>query len=757
MTLIERSIMNRPRNDASDVPSVADTLSSALRAIRQHFWLVAFCTVVSLTLAIVSIVTMTPIYTASATIYIDPRESRGFQEAGGVLLNSDALVVDSEVEILLSSTLAERVVDRLGLALVEETDADTPTLTASLKALFTADAIDESQAGLLSPEDAAKRRAVAAIRRNVDVGRLGNTYVIEITARNRDKKLAAEIANTYTEEYLKSGLEIQAERLTQLNNWSSAALREALSALQLAEAEVNQFRLVNQIDSDGRQVAGSELTEMNNELVKLRSERFQNELMLERIEAFVSDGSADSDVPDIGVEEIAQIRSRILEAEIEYARETATGNKNKLLADVLPRQLEAMKAQLIDQYQRVATQLGKQIQFSIEEEQRLSDRAEALRREVSEMSEKEAKLRELQMKSDSERAVYQVLLTRFHETSDVFAYKSNSARVLTAAHVPPGPSSPQTFKILALGLVGGLFVGLVLTFIREQLDDRIRQPREIEAAGLRFLGAAPMIRGVWFQLRGRRSQNRRDLNMPVLTGGRRRRELARMSYAVDFPLSEFSETVRSIVFDAAASDPSAARAHIVAVTSTSPGEGKSTLAANLAAYFAKQGKRVHLIDFDLKNPSLSRIFAKRRANWTPTEEQSKEPGETAHTGNKRVRDFDFSGHVGKTSASDMIKFISPGTIANYLQSSKENYDVVVVDVGSLSESSDARMCADLADYVVLAVRWGMTPREQFERSLARGLNRTGRSVGAVLTMVPPSAELEKSAAGDQTARRLAVA
>lgn len=757
MTLIERNMLNPPHTEATEGPSVALILSSALKAVRRHFWMLVICVVTCLTLALVAIVTMTPIYTASATIYIDPRESRGFQEAGGILLSSDALVVDSEVEILLSSALAERVVDQLALASVEESEPDKPTFTARLKALFLSETQDEDQTGLLSPEEAAKRNAVTEVQDNIDVGRLGNTYVIEIIAHNTDKQLAAAIANSYTEEYLKSGLEVQAGRLAQLNNWSSAALREAIRALHLAEEEVNQFRLVNQIDSDDQQVESSELVELNSALVRLRNERFNNELMLERVQSFLNEGSADTDVPDVGTEEIALIRSQILEAEIDHARLTASGMKNTLQAGVQTRELDALKAQLIDQYQRIATQLGKQIQFSIDEEQRLEDRGEELRRNVANVSAKEAKLRELQMRADGERAVYQALLTRFHETSDDFAYNSNSARILTPAQVPAGPSSPQTTKILALGLAAGLFVGLVLIFIREQLDDRIRQPREIEAMGLRFIGAVPKIQSVWFRLRGWRGRSHHGQNSPVVAGGRRRREFARMSFAVDFPLSEFSETVRSIVFDATASNPAGKCAQIIAVTSIAPGEGKSTLAANLAAYFAKQGKRVHLIDFDLKNPALSQVFATRRANWDLPEDQNNECSEVALSERKRVPNFDFSGRIEETNMSDMIEFVSPSTIVSYLESFKANYDIVVLDVGSIGESSDARMCADLADYVVLAVRWGLISIEQFERSLARGLNRTGKSVGAVLTMVPSSERLEKSASNDQDARQRAVA
>lgn len=758
MTQIERNMLNPPRNDGPDVPSVAEILTSASKAVRRHVWLVATSAVVCIVLSIAAIVAMTPIYTASSTIYIDPREGRGFQEAGGILLNSDALVVDSEVEILLSSTLAERVVRRLGLDRFPAPDPEpeTPSLTARLRSLLSLDTTQDSQAGVLTPEQAAMRRAVTSILQNIEVGRLGNTYVIELTVSNPDKQLAAEIANTYVDEYLKSGLEAQADRLTQLNSWSSVALREAIDSLQSAEAKVNQFRLDNQIDPDGMQVAGAELAATNSALVALRNQRFQNEVILERVRNFLRDGSTDSDVPDVGDEGIAQIRTEILKAELEYSRVTATGNKNTPQATVLLRDLNAMKTQLVDQYQRIATKLETQIQSSIAEEQRTSERVEALRGEVAEVSQKEAKLSELQMQADGERSVYQALLTRFNETSDVLAYKSNAARVLTAAQVPAGPSSPQTAKILALGLAAGLFIGLVLTFIREQIDNGIRQPSEIEAAGLRYLGAIPTIHEALFRWSWR-GRGRRDLNAPVLTGGRRHRNMARMTFAVDFPLSEFSETVRSIVFDAAGRRRSTEGAQIIAVTSTAPGEGKSTLAANLAAYFARQGTQVHLIDFDLKNPELSRLFANRHVNAALPDEQSVGGRDGMQPGKERPTNFDFSGQSAQAKASDMIEFVSPSTIATYLEGSRANYDVVILDVGSLSESSDARMCAELADYVVLAVKWGMTPVDQFERSLARGLKKSGRSVGAVLTMVPRSEDIERPVADDQNTRRLAVA
>jgi Mrp family chromosome partitioning ATPase len=125
-------------------------------------------------------------------------------------------------------------------------------------------------------------------------------------------------------------------------------------------------------------------------------------------------------------------------------------------------------------------------------------------------------------------------------------------------------------------------------------------------------------------------------------------------------------------------------------------------------------------------------------------------------GDKIIPDFDFSGLSEPTSLSEIIELVSPGSIAQYLDTSKENYDVVILDIGSLAESSDARMVSDLADYVVLAVKWGLTSVEQFERSLARGISRTDRSVGAVLTMVPSSTVLEVST-GEKTQHRLAAA
>ena len=212
------------------------------------------------------------------------------------------------------------------------------------------------------------------------------------------------------------------------------------------------------------------------------------------------------------------------------------------------------------------------------------------------------------MRANGARAVYQALLTRFHETSDDFAYNTSSARVLTAAQVPAGPSAPQSTKILALGLLAGVFLALVAIFLLEQLDNRIRQPRQIEALGLRYIGAVPRMAAVSLPFGLHRLWKQKDINAPALSGGKRQRDIAQLSYAVDFPLSEFSETVRAIVFDAVASNPSTENAQIIAVTSTSPGQGKSTLAANIAAYYAKQGKRAHLIDFDLRHPDLSQVL-----------------------------------------------------------------------------------------------------------------------------------------------------
>lgn len=743
MTLIERNMLTPPHGEGREPPSMAHVLSSAIKAIRRHLWLVAASVGICFILSLISIVVMTPVYKATTTIYIDPRESRGFQEAGGILLSSDALVVDSEVEILMSNALAERVVDKLGLATLdpgEDEEPASPNFTARLKSLFMATE-GADQTGVLSPQDAAKRRAVSKLRSSMEIGRLGNTYVIEITAKHTDKQKVAAIANAYSAEYLTSGLEVQAERLAQLNTWSSTALREAVEELELAEQEVNQFRLVNQIDSGDRQVVSTELSELNIALVTLRNERFDKELLLERVRKVLGDGTTATDVTDFGVAEIEQIRAEILQAEIEVARMTANGTRSSLQASIITGELEAMKSQLALQYERYARELQTQIEFSLAEEKRLSDRGDALRAGVATVSEKEAKLRELQMRANGARAVYQALLTRFHETSDDFAYNTSSARVLTAAQVPAGPSAPQSTKILALGLVAGVFLSLVAIFLLEQLDNRIRQPRQIEALGLRYIGAVPRMSAVSLPFGLHRLWKQKDINAPALSGGKRERGIAQLSYAVDFPLSEFSETVRSIVFDAVASNPSTENAQIIAVTSTSPGQGKSTLAANIAAYYAKQGKRAHLIDFDLRNPDLSQVFATRRV------EGKSEDGSGADAivqPESPVTDFDFSGRVEASNAADMIELINPGTIVKYLESLKADYDVVVLDIGSLSESSDARMCADLADYVVLAVRWGVNTAEQFELSLVRGLNRTGKSVGAVLTMVPPSAELERS-------------
>ncbi|MEM7076240.1 MAG: exopolysaccharide transport family protein [Pseudomonadota bacterium] len=745
VTLIERDLLNPPTGNGNEPPNLRHALTAAANSLRNHFWLLITSVSLCLALAVLSILSTTPVYQATTTIYIDPREAQGFREAGGILLNSDALVVDSEVEILTSYTLAERVVEKLGLDALEPSEEQEPpqvSFTSRLKSLLNPGE-EEGQTVVLSPEQAAMRRAVSQLRQSTEIGRLGNTYVIEITVKNTDKQKVAAIANAYAEEYLASGLEVQAQRLSQLNSWSSTALSEAVESLETAEQNVNEFRLVNQIDAGEQQVVSTELLNLNTALVTLRNERFDDELLLDRITALLADGSAETDLAEVDGVEIQQIRSAILKIELDYARMTVNGTRSSLQAEILAKELEAMKSQLLQQYQRIAQELEAQIEFSLTEEQKLEDRAAALRADVAHVSDREAKLRELQMRANGARAVYQALLTRFHETSDDFAYNTSSARILSVAQVPAGPSAPRTTIILALGLVGGVFLAVVAIFLFEQLDTRIRAPHQIENLGLRYLGAIPRFPKRVFPIGLPWLRGPRAVRAPALTGRRRERELAQLSYAVDYPLSEFSETVRSIVFDAVDRTPGADKAQIIVVTSTTPGQGKSTLAANLASYYAKQGKRAHLIDFDLRNPTLSKSITERRENRANNEAHTRDKDTQAENPSKS---FDFSGKVKDANAADVIELINPETILQYFENLKSTYDIAVLDVGSLSESSDARMCAELADYVVLAVKWGEDSAEDFELSVARGLNRTSTQIGAVLTMVPRRAQLKRTAA-----------
>ncbi|TCZ57950.1 tyrosine-protein kinase domain-containing protein [Roseicella aquatilis] len=317
-----------------------------------------------------------------------------------------------------------------------------------------------------------------------------------------------------------------------------------------------------------------------------------------------------------------------------------------------------------------------------------------------------AEMAALEREAEASRILLRALIDRAQQSVAQAAVERPDARILSPATLPGSPSFPPTLA-MAGGAAGlGLLCGLLLIWGLEWADSTLRSGEEVRTAlGLPCLALVPML-------------------PPGLLGRYRVEE-----YVVRKPLSPFAESLRRL---RAALWPGAEPPRVVVITAARPGEGKTTTAVALARSAAMNGERVLLVDGDVRQPSLGRVFRCEGA-----------PGMTDLLLGQAVleriirRDHLTSLDYIPAGAAeiDSLGLLMSEAMAGLLDRVRHDYDLVVLEAPPTLAMADARVVAWLADATLLCVRWRDTPRSVVRTSLALLEEAHARVVGAALTQV----------------------
>jgi len=280
--------------------------------------------------------------------------------------------------------------------------------------------------------------------------------------------------------------------------------------------------------------------------------------------------------------------------------------------------------------------------------------------------------------------------------------------VLEAGVVPGRPSKPSKPLVLAVGAALGLFLGMGLAMWRDRMDQRMWSAVEIQTiTGMPVLGVVPHL------------------------GGKSAPALGQQTHCD--PLSDMAEAVRSVratIQYAAAQDLT----KTIAVTSPAPSAGKSTFTANLAIALARIGRRVLVLDADLRNPSQHIIF------------QAPDTGGLAHAINslEQAQAFIFRTEIkhldlllAGTQSATAVELLTTSGFARLLERLAKDYDHVLVDSPPLGPVSDARVLAALCGMTILVVRADQSLRSDCQAA-RDSLQGVGANVlGVVINDAPP--------------------
>ncbi len=698
-------------------------LMALYRTLRKRLGLIVSVTLGLTALVMVVVLQQTPLYTASAQVLLD-RQKMQVTDMEAVIsgLPADSATVDSEVEILKSRALAERVVDRLNLMQDPEFNGalrepsflrwvDPRFLLRELLALISADPAPVSE----EMRARAERDAVVdSLLGSLSVTRQRLTYVINLSVTSEQPAKAARIANAYADTYILDQLEAKFDATRQANEWLSRRLGELRQQVQDSERAVEIFRSEQGLESSaGVTVSEQQLSELNAQLILARTALAEARAKYDRARQIRSSGGSIESMADVVQSgTISQLRQK----QAELARELAN-----LSSRYGPRHPEVVNAEA--QRRDIESQIGSEITRIIGSlqnnvsvsETRVASLEQSLREirgETGESGQAMIQLRELEREAEANRSVYESFLNRFKETSQQQDLQVPDSRIISPATAPLSPSHPRKALSLALALVLSGMLGVGLAFLLEHLDNGMTTARDVEdALGLPHLVSVPLV--------------------PVEKGAGGK-PLKPHDYLVQKPLSAFSEALRSLRSALQLSNVDNPP-KVILFTSALPSEGKTTTSVSFARAAAASGLKVVLVDCDLRHPSVHKTFGLA----TPSSGLVELLAERLDPEAVMIDDDKTSLRILPiaTGTANPPDLMASSQMQLLIERLRGEYDLVVLDSAPVLPVSDSRVLSRLVDETVFVVRWSDTPKDAAQAAIRELRLYQSNIAGAILVAV----------------------
>lgn len=677
--------------------------SGLLAVLRRRSGEIAASTLIALGLAVAYLVVTPPTYTSSSVLYINPLPNRVVNEERLAPNSSgaDLAIVDSQVSIIGSDAMMQRVVETLSL----DTDSEftgTGPLT-KLRTLFSAS----------SDAVPAKALAAAKLAKKVKIIRAPRTYIVEVEVSSGSAAKAAQIADTLVSLYLANQTSARADDERRANELINSRLGELREQVRKAEDRVDEFKQRNRITvSEGGMFDEQQLGKLNGELAIARATAAEAKSRLESIRAARSTKAALDSMPEaVRSPTIQRLREQHAQVSRRVASlESQLKGRHPVMIEARS-QLGEIQAEIDAELRRLSGALTAEHDVASRRERELQTIIETSKTEVSRTSTAQIKLRELQQDVATSREVLGTFLQRAKETREQEQISIPYARVVSPATAPAVPSWPINILVLGLGAFAGLGFGIVRALAGEQLAPTVRSTSRAPAMSEHALFPVPsLVSGPPSLLK----LGRRGATLRAESG---EGELGRALVAVSEPDGPADGAYRQSILQLLAAfeqDRHQDYPMAVMMVGASHGTGTSSVALAIAQAGALRGERVLLVDACSSSAALSAALAPDiSSDWAAL--LAKPEALTSHT----VRDAKSSLAFLPLAPADLrlLKRAERRRLAANLAAAALDYDLVIIDAGPLAQDESGSALLPLADRIAVVTRSGVTSQSALDDTL----------------------------------------
>lgn len=696
-------------------------------AIMRHKWGILTLPILVAMLTYLYVSTLTPIFQGTSTLLIQPPTNNvvGIQGVENATASREHLA--TQFELLKSRAIAEAVVLDLNLMNHPEFSAQLQSEgsfswrnlidwrswveTAGLTDVLPTTRPEDLDPVVITAEGRLEH-AINAFRSRVTVEPRRNTQLVDINVEMADAVVAAEAANALARNYIEQQIQSRLEMTEQATGWMSRRLGELKDELDASERRLqNYVEQEDLVDMGGvTTVEAAELSQINDRLVDARQAFARAENEFRQIADLESDQWREQATTPA-------VRSNALVADFIAAEVRARARVEELAQRYGPQhprmieardELSAATQSLRGQVEQVVASIEQSYRLSQSNLNSLQTTFNENREAIRSVQAKATQFRQLQREVDSNRTLYDRFLNRLNETSATADIEDANARIIDFAIVPRSPIKPRVTQATLISAVLAFMLAVGLALLREQLDNRIRISADVEEKlGVHTLGL-----------------------LPLQKNHTQRSDVARL-YHQDIERT-FSESVRTIRTSVVLSGLDNPHKRVV-VTSSIPGEGKTSLACNLGAALA-QMERVLLIEADMRKPTFRRVFGIERGQPGLADVVAQNA-----TLDQAIHHFDGMDLMAcGTLPPNPLELISSKRFADLLDHLSQTYERIIIDSPPVQAVTDALVLSTYANALIYVIKSDSTPAPLAKKGLTRLAEVNAPATGVVLSHVDVS-------------------
>jgi capsular exopolysaccharide synthesis family protein len=693
-------------------------LAHYLWILRRHAWrILGFVFAVMLGTAIVSM-RLTPIYESTAMVDIDRQMPTGVlgQEALQNATNDADQFIATQVKLVESDSVLRPVVDKFQLREVET------------------DALEEAIDGSATSHEA------PVVLKHLKVTRPPNTYILQISYRSPNRQLAADVANAIASSYLAHTYRIRYKATAGLSDFMERQLEELKAQMEKSSAALVQFgRELNVINPEEKtSIVSARLLELNSVYTKAQADRVAKEAAYNS----VRDGTLEAAQASNQGEALTKLTDDLSEADRKFAEAKTHYGINHPEYKKAQERVEELDGQIAKMQASVGQRVEIEFRESANRENMLGSAVTDTKTEFDRLNAHSFEYQTLKREAEGDKKLYEELVRKIKEAGINASFQSNAIRVADTARPGLKPVFPRTWLNVLLAFLFAAFFGVGAAVLGDVLDNTIRDPDQVvRLMNADVIGSLPAVKD-W----------RRRLNpitptgvvgiAPPLDRGNERvngngasgalvRTGAQAVESADHELSTYEEAIRTLRNSILLTDFDRGLRSIL-LTSASPSEGKSTVAAHLAATHANQHKKTLLIDGDLRRPSVHRLYQVpnsvglsnvllQQISWRDAVIRMQDPSNL---------DILPAGPSTRR-ASDLIGM----GLAELVEEATREYDLVVLDAPPLLGFAEPLQMATAVDGVIVVARAGDTSRKALSMVVTTLARLRANLVGVVLNEV----------------------